>query len=444
MLQQRFVRYVRARRLLRPGECVLAAVSGGVDSIVLLHLLDTSKDALEITLKAAHFDHAMREDSALDASFVRDLCDQLEIPLVLERSGRVLRGEAEARRERYAFFDRARRQLECDRVALAHHADDQVETVLFRLLRGAGLRGLSGMPVKRGVFIRPLLRFKKKELLAYARAHDLAYREDPTNRDTGHARNRIRNVLLPAIDAARPDVRASLLSLSRHAARSERAWRDRIGNLVKEAVVAESENQIDLDREKLLEMDDEARARLIRHLLRRFQVVPTRAHTASILAFLARGHSGRALAVAHMRIERSFDRVRLARPQRSQGRQLRLVDAAGAARLQLGGRHYDVEWSVSDERPAGALSFDPSILEHDLVLRPWRPGDRIRLGYGTKKLKKLFAERRVPAAERSAVPVLSDSGGRVYWVAGIAQGVDAPAPENGLALNITVRNAEFE
>ncbi|MGQ0560972.1 MAG: tRNA lysidine(34) synthetase TilS, partial [Gemmatimonadota bacterium] len=187
-LGPRFVRFVRSRGLFRPGDRVLVALSGGVDSVVLLHLLKANEGALELTVHAAHFDHAMRADSAADADWVQQLCANRQIPLVRARATRTLKSEADARFERYRFLQSAARESASARIATAHHAGDQVETVLFRLLRGTGMRGLAGIPLRRGRFVRPLLRFTKPELLAYAAAHDIAYREDPSTELRNYAR----------------------------------------------------------------------------------------------------------------------------------------------------------------------------------------------------------------------------------------------------------------
>ena len=146
-----------------PGAHVLAAVSGGADSVVLLHLLRFAGDELGITVSAAHFDHAMRPGSAPDAEWVAGLCAAWGVPLVRRRADRALRSEAEAREARYAFLAGARGRVEADWIATAHHADDQAETVLFRALRGTGVAGLAGIaPVDAARrLVRPLLPFRR-------------------------------------------------------------------------------------------------------------------------------------------------------------------------------------------------------------------------------------------------------------------------------------------
>lgn len=443
-LAPRFVHFARSRGLIRPADHVLIALSGGVDSMVLLHLLQATTTSLSIRVSAAHFDHGMRADSAADADWLRAQCAALGVPLLSGRAGRTPRGETSARAARYAFLEESARACGATRIATAHHADDQIETVLFRILRGTGIRGLAGIPVRRGRFVRPLLRFEKNELLAYAAAQDIAFREDETNEHLHYMRNRIRRTVIPVLEAVQPNLRASVLALARHSARTEGAWRSVLAALEKEVVTAREKHAVELARPVLLEYHPELRARVLRHELRRFGAVPGRAHTRHLLEFCTSAESGAVLrAGPDVRVERAFDRIRLVRNQPVAGAEpmLAIAGAHGQAGLDIGGRRFDVAWSM-DERQTGAESFDPVTLGTGLTLRAWRAGDRMRLPYGTKKLKKLFAEHRVAASERARIPVLSDSHGRVLWVVGVARSIDALPDITGPVLNITVRNAE--
>src|SRR4051812_7461857 len=168
---------------VEPGAHLLAAVSGGADSVVLLHLLRFVAEGMGMTVSAAHFDHAMRPDSGADAQWVAGLCAAWDVPLVVGRADGTLRSEGEARDARYAFLEAARAGAGADWIATAHHADDQAETVLFRVLRGTGVAGLAGIaPVDAARrLVRPLLPFRRAELRRYARSHGLRWREDSTN-----------------------------------------------------------------------------------------------------------------------------------------------------------------------------------------------------------------------------------------------------------------------
>lgn len=443
-LGPRFVRFVRSRGLVRPGDRVLVAVSGGLDSMVLLHLLVSTAKTLRVEIRAAHFDHAMREDSAADADWVAAACEALRVPLIRARADHVLRGETEARTARYRFLEEAARASGSTRIATAHHADDQVETILFRLLRGTGTRGLAGIPVRRGRFVRPLLRFEKDELLAYAAANAIAFREDPTNEQLDYARNRIRRLVIPALERVQPNARTAILALARHAARTEAAWRRAVAALEKEVVFARENDSVQLARPVLLEYHPELRARVLRQELRHFGVVPGRAQTRQIVGFCENAESGASLVVArNVRIERAFDRLRIVTFANADASESTFVisDSTGGGVARTGGRAYRVDWWIGERAP-NAEAFDPALAANGVSLREWRAGDRIRLPYGTKKLKKLFAEHRVAVSERARIPVLTDSHGRVLWVVGVARSIDALPDAKAPVLNIRVQNAE--
>jgi len=171
---------------------------------------------------AAHLDHGMRPGSADDARWVAGLCRAWQVPLISRRLSEAPGDEASARAARYGFLSRASEESEADAILTAHHADDQAETVLFRVVRGTGLRGLGGIAPARGRLHRPLLSRTRRELEAYARRNRLSWRRDPTNRSMAHARNRIRHEVIPVLETVLGrDVRPSLARLARNARRAE-------------------------------------------------------------------------------------------------------------------------------------------------------------------------------------------------------------------------------
>ena len=446
-LTTRFAGYIRRRRLAAANERVLIAVSGGIDSVVLLHLFRTVAPKLGIEICAAHFDHAMRADSATDAEWLAALCETWQVPLVNARSTRELTSELAARQERYRFLTRALRLTDSQKAATAHHADDQVETVLLRMLRGAGIRGLSGIPVRRGPFIRPMLRFTKAEIIEYAEANGIRHREDATNAEDRYLRNRVRHTVVPALEQVTPHARASVLALARHAARTEAAWHSILTQIETDVAQTTGETApIQLARDVLLKYHPALRARVIRYFLRRFGVVPGRASTHHILNFCAHAESGSVLEVAgRARIERSFDRLLIARSPRAAAGigSITIEGDAGQQELQLGADIFRIAWRRGATVLDDAESFDAATLHEPLTMRGWRPGDRIQLPYGTKKLKKLFSERRIAVSGRAQIPILVDDHGQVLWVAGVARSVHALPAQSGSVLNIMVANAEL-
>ena len=199
---------IRRSGMLRGGEAVLVAVSGGADSVALLDVLGALAPELRLTLHVVHVHHGLRPEADADAGFVGGLCARLGIPFHLERVA-VRREppweglEAEARRARYGAFREVARRVGAQRVATAHTADDQAETVLMRLLEGAGPRGLAGIAPVRGIFIRPLLGARRADIEAHLRARGLAWVEDASNSDPRFLRNRIRHEVLPFLARGR-------------------------------------------------------------------------------------------------------------------------------------------------------------------------------------------------------------------------------------------------
>jgi tRNA(Ile)-lysidine synthase len=443
-LPGRLRRHLDRSRLLPPGCPVLVALSGGLDSVVLLHLLRFPLRDRVGTLAAAHLDHAMRPDSAVDALWAVGLCQAWDVPLTTERAHPPPRSEAEARAVRYAFLDDAAPPTFV--IVTAHHADDQAETVLFRLARGAGLYGLRGIAPRRGRIVRPLLAFRRAELEAYATAARLPHRLDPTNLELGYARNRIRHRVLPELERARPGAARALAALAAQARRAEAAWEHVLAGVERAIVLETDARGITLARPALHTYHPHLQARLMRRLLRRYGVTPRRAGTRAALEFITSGPSGGSLDLrAGVRLERDFDRIRIVVDATGDDATGALTDEplqitgpeAGRGQVVVAGRALEVWWG---EFPARAATEGVTLPapRFPLVFRRWQPGDRIRLGYGTKKLKKLLAEGRLDRRERARVPVLVDAEGEVLWVVGLARA--RGVGEAGKGFQIAVRD----
>lgn len=225
-LEDRVRDLIRSEGLLQRGDHVLAGVSGGADSVALLRVVMRQREALGIRLSVVHVDHQLRPDSAQDARFVSQLAGSWGIPVIIATRRVDLRGlhhglspEDAARRIRYDAFLEVATQLQANRLALAHTADDQAETVLLRLLRGAGPTGLAAIPVARPLdevgIVRPFLQVSRRQVLDYLAQQGVGFRQDPTNADPRFVRNRIRAELLPLLERDyNPQIRAQLCQLA--------------------------------------------------------------------------------------------------------------------------------------------------------------------------------------------------------------------------------------
>jgi len=227
LLAPRVLEYCRNRALLAPGDRVLAAVSGGADSVVLLHVLQDIRGALDLHLVVGHVDHGLRRDSGEDAAFVEDLARDLGLPFLSRQvccaaPGRSL--EEMARERRYEALQEMAREAGASRIATGHTATDQAETVILRMVRGSGPLGLAAiLPATREGVVRPLLCATREEVGAYARERGLRWREDPTNRDSRFLRNRVRVEVMPALRALNPRIDFALAALAEDLAAWPRA-----------------------------------------------------------------------------------------------------------------------------------------------------------------------------------------------------------------------------
>jgi tRNA(Ile)-lysidine synthase len=409
------------------GETVVAALSGGADSVALLDALVTLSEPVGFSVVAAHLDHGLRPGSAADAAFCGDLCRQLGVPLRTERRDVADRARREgggleeaARLERYAFLARVKDESGAAAIALAHTRDDQAETVLLRLLRGAGRLGLSAMRARSGDLIRPLLGLSRQDVLDHLRGRGLAWREDPTNADLKVPRNRVRHELLPYLERHfNPAVRealarsASVLGeeadvLTSIGADPARARGRREGDLFvmsRSALAAAPRAVARLGVRRALQETGGLRGVALDHVDR-------------ILALARRADaSGRRLplpggreAVVH------FDDLRVgpARPPAE-------TDYAFAlpvpGRVELpDGRALVASRARSGTAPGQAAAIVEAP-EGELLVRTRRPGDRVRVRGREVSLKRFLMDRRVPAAERSSLPLVA-AGHHILWVPG--------------------------
>lgn len=450
------VRFQEGLRQLLPHDGpsrLVVAYSGGLDSTVLLHLLRFTAPP-EIGLVAAHFDHRMRDDSADDAAWVAKLCNAWRVDFELGVADRRLSGEADARAARYAFLRGVAEKRGCDAIATAHHADDQAETVLFRILRGTGLHGLAGIPAKSASgLIRPLLPFWRNELREYARAHDLEWRTDSSNATLGPVRNRLRLLVIPEIESrVAPEARRRLVELAGLAAEAEGALKSAVEWAEQECARREGDASL-LSRTRLRQYDPAIQSRVLRSVATRHGIDLSRAGTRSALEFITSAHSGRELQLpggGRVRIE--FDEARITGSSASIEAEdvtfsIPAIDRGTelSAHLRLGGRRYRVELRHASESTAEPEEeaiwrehIPTSELRFPLQLRGRLPGDRVQTSAGTKSLKKLMIERRVPLTERKTRPVLVDAAGRVVWVAGIER---SPAQRSEPALIFSIHEA---
>jgi tRNA(Ile)-lysidine synthase len=430
---------------------VAVACSGGLDSLVLLHLFRFSLRPLGLEVDVAHFDHRMRPESGADAEWISELAKRWGIGLHLDRATTPPHDEASARALRYIFLEGLVRRGHVERVLTAHHSDDQVETVLFRIVRGTGLEGLAGIPEERkpGI-LRPFLFFTRAELEGYAEVHGLDPREDETNRSARFARNRVRHTVLPLLEEVHPGARAGILRLAANAAEASAALETLVEPILHRVRLSSAlggqgeQAETIFDRDRFLGEPEPVQRALLRSVVRSLGIPLSWAGTASALQFMREGTSGTEQGFqGGLRIGRDYGSIRitLGSPEDEEGNpradgdlpsELIIPSATrGSGRLRVGGETFEVAWGEAERpetEPGEGAEFDSGCLRFPLTVRGWRDGDRTQTTGGGKKLKKLFGEWETPRRDRARIPILADVSGEVLWIPGFHR---APGFEPG-------------
>lgn len=385
--------FLKEQALLSPGDKVIAAVSGGADSVAMLFALYLLRDELGITLEAAHFNHHLRgAESDRDEAFVTDFCGRYCIPLHLG-SGRIVSGkkglEAAARDARYAFL----RSLP-GKVATAHTADDNAETVLMRLIRGTGLKGLGAIAPVSGNVIRPMLTVTRDDVEAFLEEYALPHVEDSSNAEDDFLRNRIRHGILPLMRAENPRIGENLSAMALLLRQDEACLQAMIPG----------EQMPDVSRLKA--MEPALRRRTLERFLKAQGVQePEQIHILQAEQLLYHWSPSASMQFpGGVTIGRQYDRlVRLeCAPELPETR----LSVPGET--CIGGKRFVSEYATDlEERPDSVLVCPVGAL----IVRSRRSGDTMRLPGGTRSLKKMYIDRKIPASQRAAVPVLADDRG---------------------------------
>ena len=289
-LVRRLLKTIEKHKLISQGEYILVAVSGGPDSVALLHGLYALREKLSLRLGVVHFEHGIRGKTSLrDAAFVKKLATSLDLPFFMEHGKakeyaeeKRLSLEMAARQLRYAFFERVLKQTQADKLALGHTADDQVEEILRRLLRGTAWIGLGGMEIKRGPYIRPLLEIFKEEILKTLHQEGISYMVDETNLEKSFLRNRIRHELLPILLKFNPRFKEILLEMAA-IWQEENAWIEKEVDKTEAECVVFLEKGICLDLESFSKKDLVIKRRLLARLLHKTAFKATRRHLDMLL-----------------------------------------------------------------------------------------------------------------------------------------------------------------
>lgn len=403
---------LRENGLISRGDAVVCAVSGGADSIALLFGLYLLKERFGFSLSAAHFNHHLRgSESDGDEVFVREFCSRYDIPLHVGGT-QVKAGakglEAAAREERYAFL----RSLP-GKIATAHTADDNAETVLMHLLRGTGLKGLGAIAPVNGNVIRPMLDITRQDVEGFLQEYYLPHREDSSNGTDQFLRNRIRHEVMPLLRAENPGFSRSVSAMAQRLRLDE--------DYLQGALEPEMPGV-----EALRTMHPALRSRYLERFLKQSGVPePEQSHLAAAEALVfSPKPSARANFPGGKVIARNYDAL-----------ELRRSDAVPAeAAIAVSGRTELPEWGITVECGAKLTGFGIEPVG-TLKVRSRRAGDTMRLPGGTKSLKKLLIDRKISAADRDFIPIIADDLGVIY-VSGIGVNLDRISPSPAVFIRV--------
>jgi len=439
---------IRRYQMLQTGQRVLVAVSGGADSVGLLHLLHSFSEELGIELAVAHLNHKLRGEQAdQDEAYVRRLCRDLGVPCYVASQDVAKRAreaglsvEEAGRCARYEYFSTLAEQHGFTRVALGHTASDRVETLLINLLRGTGLYGLRSIPPVRGIFVRPLIATRREAVAEYCRQQGLKPRCDRTNLETSDfLRNKIRLELLPLLDEEySEDPHRALLRVVR-AAEEELAWTEPLVKQEFKEVASVEVGSVKLDRTRLRELPPGLQHRLLRRAIVELLGAATNVgevHYEALRELIDEGQTGAELHLPGKVLARiGYTELELITGERAQ-HQPRCdepwcyeLSVPGATEIPEVGMLVCAE--LLPDRPSdlgdvagGHIVVDADIVGSKLYVRNRQRGDCMQpLGMGGhKKVQDLFVDEKVPQQQRDCIPLVVDNQGRIIWAVGLRMG----------------------
>lgn len=398
------------------------AVSGGVDSMVLLHCLR----CLKIPLKVYHMEHGIRgRESTRDMEFVKSKCNKLgiecvtkavDIPKIAKQNG--VSVETAARQARYEFLDSA----DVEFIATAHHMDDLAETVIMNLVRGSGLGGLGGIPARRGCYIRPLINITRSEIEQYAKKNGIEFRQDCTNEDTAYTRNYIRKEILPRLK----NINGAVIENIARTAGLLREDEQALSGLAKSAGCIEQsgDNEVSVDIRVLLDQKAAVRKRIVRQAIAQmFDLVDVEnVHIDSILELIEKGVSGKTINLKYgLFASVVYDKLVIGKLKDKEYNYnlvaLREKGSFEAANWLFQSERLDTKAKVQFSKHAEYFDYDTIL---GSVMRTRRQGDCIMpLGMkGRKRLSDYLSDRKVPLYKRDSLVVLA-KGNEVFWVVGV-------------------------
>lgn len=421
--------------LLEEGDKVVIGISGGPDSVALLHILLKLQPIFKLKLYLAHLNHLLREEAKEEALFVKELAESVKLPLiiaeknVLQDTSKNLSLQQKARKIRYEFLIQTAKRLNATKIALAHHQDDNIETILLWLMRGCGAEGIKGIPpirrINQGLYIiRPLIKNTKQEIKDYLQLHKLSFKIDSSNLKTNYWRNKIRLELLPQLKEYNPKIKEAL-------ARLATLWHQ--DNEYLNLLSIEAKNKVlekgRIDLKKFTLLPQPIQSRILRQLIKEVKgnlEGISWTHIEAIIKLIKKGPTqGRLDLKSNIKVEREYERLIIYKGEREEikKQEERYLKIPGVTEVD----ELKIETQVMAKDSLSALpsllsTSAEAYLDYDkvklpLLLRHRKKGDKFHpYGMrGSKKIKDYFIDLKVPKRERDKIYLLADEEG-IIWV----------------------------
>ena len=415
MLYNRVIEFVEKHSMLTEGDTVIAAVSGGADSVCMLYILLELSKKLNISVSAAHFNHMLRgEEADRDEAFVKDLCAFLQIPFYSQRGDVAAFAkdqgqstEEAARVMRYAFLESTAEKTGAAKIATAHNADDNAETVILNLVRGTGLAGLRGIPPVRGNIIRPILCLTRDEIETYLLSNGIGYVTDSTNLGDIYSRNKLRHHVMPVLRDLNPRLAESILRTGDVLRQDEACLSDEA-----DRIIAENASANRISASLLLKIPRSISSRVIRKMA---NAAVSHSLTDDVLALCKNASPSAQLDLPGIVIRREYDNLVFGKAATGSFAEIILTEEHSATIPELN-LEISLEKSVFTDNIHKSFTeylFKTTDVYGKITIRPRKIGDKLKLrGTScTKTLKKLFTEKHIPAVYRESQPVIADELG---------------------------------
>lgn len=418
----RFLVFVKENKLIDKNDRVLIGVSGGVDSVVLLDILAKIQRKMNLEIAVAHVNYGLRKESDSDNEFVKDLAKKYGFPFFEEKvklnGGNI---EEKARDIRYSFFNEVCEHNGMNKVAVAHHKNDLVETFFLNLTRGSGLTGLVSMKPKNDRLIRPLLFTARKEIEEYAKANNLKYVEDVTNEDLTIKRNLVRHKIIPEFEKMNLDfletIDAEIQTL--------REANDVISGITEnhyKKLAKETEDSVELSVKSLCGLHPYLQSEIIRksllHVKGDLRDI-SRKNIDSILHLTKKPFGTKKVHLPGcLLVERIYDKIRLEKERLTPSEKPKETTLEFGKKVIFGKWGFFLENDIKLEKEKGETLVYLDIQKAgDLLVRCRLDGDRIDIGEGkTKKIQDIFVDAKVPQGKRKNYPIIVNNGGKVVWI----------------------------